>query len=265
MRGDVVAREHAQELVLRVQDGVEEEERAALGEERDALHLVLVAGVARRAAERGVFVEHEAVVDANGLHRGAAGKDGLSAAAVAGEVVVHDRAREDHVVDVAELLVDVHGRSAGGRAEVFEVVVIRADAVVHLEAGGDVFAHALDHFLVRHGAVGPEREDDLHVLVLHAETVHLIDEHRHEVEAVGDAGRVVADEGDGVAGLDDLFDRRAVDRVADRLEHAAPDVLHRRELFGADHLQNAVLFNGKGFATAPVGEVVGLHGHVLSP
>ena len=43
VRGDVVAREHAQELVLGVQDGVEEEERAALGEERDALHLVLVA------------------------------------------------------------------------------------------------------------------------------------------------------------------------------------------------------------------------------
>lgn len=143
------------------------------------------------------------------------------------------------------------GVPPGGGAEIFEIVVVRADAVEHLEAGGDVFAHALDHFLVRHGAVRAEREDDLHVLVLDAQAVHFVDQDRHEVVAVGDAGRVVADEGDGVAGLDDFVERRAADRVADRLENARPDVLHRREVFGADHLQNAVFFNGKGFAAAP--------------
>lgn len=63
--------------MLRVENGVEEKERAALRKERDALHLVFIAGVARGAAERGVFVEHEAVVDAHGLHRGAAGRIAL--------------------------------------------------------------------------------------------------------------------------------------------------------------------------------------------
>ena len=261
MGGDVVAREHAKELVLGVENGVEEEEGAALRKERDPFHLVFVAGVPLRDAEARLFVEHEAVVDAHGLHGGAARKNGLAAAAVAREVVVHDRPGEDHVVDVAEFLVNPDGRAAGSVAEVFEVFRLRGDGIEHAKARGDFLAHLLDHLFVRHFAVRAEREDDLHVFVGDAEAVHFVHEHGHEVKAVRDARRIVADEGDGVAGLDDFRDRGKTDRVVDGFENAFGDVFHDGEGLGADFLEDEFVVEFEGLAAAAVGKVKGADRH----
>ena len=170
--GDVVAREHAQEFVLGIENGVEEEQRTTLGKERDAFHLVFIARIADGAAESGILVEHEAVIDAHRFHGGATRQNGLAAAAVAREVVVHDGARQNDVIDVAQMLVDPHGSAAARRAEVFEVFVLGGGAVVHLQARGNFFAYGFDHFLMRHVAVRAQREDDVHVFVLDAELVN---------------------------------------------------------------------------------------------
>ena len=261
VRGDVVAREHSEELVLGVENRVKEKERAALGEKRHAFHLVFVAGVAGGKPEACVLVEHKAVIDAYRFHRGAPGENGLSAAAVTGEVVVHDGAGEDHVIDVADVFVKPHRGAARGGAEVLEVFLLGAGAVVHLEARGNVLAHGFDHFFVRHVAVGAERKDDVHVFVFDTQLIQFVDQNRHEVKAVGNAGGVVADKGDGIPGLDDFVDGLTADRVVDRVKDALLDVGHRREFFGAHFFENVRVINGKLLAAVAVGEVKGLDGH----
>ena len=134
MCGNIIAREHAQKFVLGIENSVEEKQRTALSKERDAFHLVFVAGIADRAAQTCIFIEHEAVVDAHRFHGGAARQNGLAASAVAREVVMHDGTRENDVIDVAQMLVDPHGSAAARRTEVFEVFVLGGGAVVHLQA-----------------------------------------------------------------------------------------------------------------------------------
>ena len=112
---------------------------------------------------------------------------------------------------------------------------------------------------MRHVAVRAQREDDVHVFVLDAELVEFVDEHRHEVVAVCHARRIVANESHRIARLDDLVDGFATDRVVDSIKHALLDVTHRREFFGADFLDDKAFVNGKLFAAAAVGKVVGLH------
>ena len=227
--------------MLRIQDGVKQEERASFCEECDTFHLVFIAGVAGGLAEAGCRIEHEAVVDANRFHGCAVRKNGFTAAAVPAEIVMNDCAGQNDVVDVTKVLIDPDRRSAGSRAEVLKVFLFIAETVVHLEARSDIFAYGFDHFLIGHRTMSAERKDDMHIFVLDAELVHLIDKNRHEVEAVGDTRRVIADEGNLLTRLDDLVDRRASDRVVDRLKNFVGDVFHRLELFGADFLQHQCL------------------------
>ena len=206
-----------------------------------------------------MFIEHEAVVHAHGFHRGAPGENCLAAAAVAREVVVHDGARHDDVVYVADMFVDPHGRAAARGAEVFKVFLLGAGAVVHLKARGDVFPDGFHHFFVGHVAVGAQREEDVHVFVFDAQLIHFVNEHRHEVKAVGDAGGIVADEGHGVAGLHDFIDGLTADRMVDGVQNACLHIFHHRKFFSADFLDDEVFIIIKRLAAVPVGEIVGLH------
>ena len=165
------------------------------------------------------------------------------------------------MVDVAEFLVNPDGGAAGSVAEVFEIFRLRGDGIEHAKARGYVLTHLLDHFLVRHLAVRAERKDDLHVFVGDAETIHFVDEHGHEVEAVRDARRVVADEGDGVAGLDDFLNRRKTDRVTDGFEDAFGHIFHDGEGFGADFLEDEFVVEFEVLAAAAVGKVKGTDRH----
>lgn len=54
---DVITGKHFEELMLRIQDGVKQEERASFCEESDTFHLVFIAGVARGLAEAGCRIE----------------------------------------------------------------------------------------------------------------------------------------------------------------------------------------------------------------
>ena len=81
-------------------------------------------------------------------------------------------------------------------------------------------------------------EDDVHIFIFDAELIHLIDEDRHEIKAVCDAGRIVADESNFLARFNDFVDGRTSNRVVDRLENFVGNVFHRLEFFGANFLQN---------------------------
>ena len=163
------------------------------------------------------------------------------------------------MIDVAQMLIDPHRRAAARRAEVFEVFVFGGRAVVHLQARRNLFSHRFNHFFMRHVAVRAQREDDVHILIFDTELVEFVNENRHEVVTVGNARRVVADESHRVARLDDLVDGFATDRVVNGIKHALFDVAHRREFFSADFLDDKAFVDGKLFAAAAVGKVVGLH------
>ena len=165
------------------------------------------------------------------------------------------------MIDVAEVLVDAHGGAARCRAEIDEVLVNGRNAVVVLDAAGHVGAHFGRHFFRRHRAVRAERKDDAHVFIGHAQAVHLLDEDGHEDFAVGNARRVVADEGDCVARANDLFERLRADRMTDGVENGFADVFDHGEVFGADDLQNVVGFIVESLGASPVREGIALNGH----
>ena len=202
---DVITGKHFEELMLRIQDGVKQEERASFCEESDTFHLVFIAGVARGLAEAGCRIEHEAVVNADRFHGSAARENSLATAAVTAKVMMNDRARQNDMVDVAEVLIDPNRCSARSRTEVLEVFLLIAEAVVHLQTRSNILAHSFDHFFFGHRAVRAEREDNVHIFVFDAELIHLVDENRHKVEAVCDACRVIADEGNLLARFDGVF------------------------------------------------------------
>ena len=103
--------------------------------------------------ELSVRIQHEAVVDTRRFHSRTTRQNGLTTTTVTGEVVLHDTAREDHVVNVADVLITPHGRAARGRTEILEVFFLLAFVVVHLQTTGYVSAHGFDHFFMGHVAV----------------------------------------------------------------------------------------------------------------
>ena len=105
-----------------------------------------------------------------------------------------------------------------------------------------------------------EREDNVHIFVFDAELIHLVDENRHKVEAVCDACRVIADEGNLLARFDDFVDRRTSDRVVDRLKNFVGDVFHRLEFFGTNFFQNQSFVELDFFRALSIGQNVLLHG-----
>ena len=258
----IVAGKHLQELMLCVQHGVEEEERAALRKARHAFHLVLIDRVAHRLAKTRMRIQHEAVILAHGFHRGAARKNSLAPSAVAREIVVNNRAGQNDVVHVTDVLIDQHRRTAGSLPEIKEVLIHMAVRIDHLHSRGDFRAHGFDHFIMRHIAVGAERKHDLHVLIRNAEPVHFIKEHRHEVVRIRNAREVVADEGDRLSRLHDFIKRRAADRMADGFKHPAFDVRHRREILCTDLLQDERVIQGELLAATPIGEVIATNCHL---
>ena len=165
------------------------------------------------------------------------------------------------MINVAKELIDPDRRAERRLAEVLEVIRIGGDAVEHRQAAGNLFTDLLNHLFMRHRPVCAQREDDAHIGVGYAEAVEFIDEDWHEHKAVGNAGGVVADKGDGIPGLDDLVDGLTADRVVDRVKDALLDVGHRREFFGAHFFENVRVINRKLLAAVAVGEVKGLDGH----
>ena len=165
-----------------------------------------------------------------------------------------DGAGENDVIAVGNAPVNKHRREAAGRAEVFEILGNVAVAVIHLDPSRDLVADAFAHLLFGHQAMRAEGKDDLHIRVGDAEAVHLIDQHRHEIKAVGDAGRIVADEGDGVAGFHALGERRSADGVANRVQHRPGNIRQGRRFRHSDLAQHTFFVEGKGFRAAAIGE-----------
>ena len=178
--------------------------------------------------------------------------------------MVHNRAGQDHVINVAKQLIDPNRRAAACVAEIFKIVLIGGDAVMHLDARGNFFADLFNHLLVSHHTVRAQREDDTHIFVRDTQAIHLIDENRHKVVAVGNARRVIANKGYGITGLYDFRQRRRSDRVGNRIQNPLLDVLHRREIFRTNNLQNIVFFIIKGLRAVTVGKGKLLERHKMS-
>ena len=176
--------------------------------------------------------------------------------------MVDDCARQEHMINVAKELIDPDRRAERRLAEVLEVIRIGGDAVEHRQAAGNLFTDLLNHLFMRHRPVRAQREDDAHIGVGHAEAVEFIDEDRHEHKAVGNAGRIIADEGYGVAGLHNLAERRKSDGGLEHVEQMPFDVFEYGLRLRAYDLQNVGVVVFKRLSAAAVGELIFLQCHV---
>ncbi|CCZ17292.1 unknown [Sutterella wadsworthensis CAG:135] len=179
--------------------------------------------------------------------------------------MVDDCARQEHMINVAKELIDPDRRAERRLAEVLEVIRIGGDAVEHRQAAGNLFTDLLNHLFMRHRPVCAQREDDAHIGVGYAEAVEFIDEDWHEHKAVGNAGRIIADEGYGVAGLHNLAERREPDGVLEHVEQVPFDVFEYGLRLRAYDLQNVGVVVFKRLCAAAVGEHIFLqcHGSLL--
>ena len=259
MRFNIVSRKHLQEAMFGIQDRVEQNDTASFSPECHAFHLILIDRIPRRAAEPSVRIHHEAVVVAHGFHGCATRQHSLTASAVAAEIMMHDCAGQNHMITMADVLIDQDRREATRRAEILKVTGHIAVTVIHPQTASYFFADPFCHFFLRHQAMRPERENDLHVLIRNPEPIHLIDQDRHKVKAVGHTRRVIADKGHGIPRLDDLIDWLLSNRMVNRIEHGLLDVRQRLDRRHIDFLDDLALIEGKALRATAIMKSILFH------
>ena len=161
---------------------------------------------------------------------------------------------QNNVVNITQELIDPNRRTTARIAKVLEIVRIGGDTVIHLDAGGDFFSNLLNHFFMRHHTVRSQRKNDPHIFIGHTQTIHFIDKHRHEVVTVGNTCRVIANKSNRITRLNNFRQSRRANRMIDRIQNTLFNVLHRREIFGTNDLQNVVFFVVKRFRTVTIGK-----------
>ena len=163
------------------------------------------------------------------------------------------------MVTVTDPFVNKNRSKAAGCTKVFKVFRYLGITVEHFQTPGYFCAHAFHHFLVSHETVGAQAEHDLHVLVGDAQLVHFIHQHRHKVEAVGYAGRVVTDEGQGLARFYNLVNGFCSDWIINGFQHALWDIFHHRGFRHTDFFNHFAFVQGKGLASATIVECKFFH------
>ena len=79
-------------------------------------------------------------------------------------------------------------------------------AVIHGQTSSYALAYLLHHFLMTHGAMGTQGENNLHVLILHTQLVHLIHQNGHKVMSISHASGIITNKGDFHTWLYQLID-----------------------------------------------------------
>ena len=73
-------------------------------------------------------------------------------------------------------------------AEILEVILHMAVAVIHFQAFGNILADLLHHFLVAHAAMCTQSKDNMHILILNAQFIHFVNQNGHKGMRVGNTG-----------------------------------------------------------------------------
>ena len=187
------------DLLLLIQDHVQDEVHAA---DVGGLFDVLTQGIGGDVAGAGQGVDHHGVVRLDGGPGGDAGHDGLGAAGIAGEVVIFDVAQADPAVGLGHLFHDVHRGATGGDAHGDGgggVAVDAADLVIGPLAG------QLQPLGIGVLPVAAQGEDQGDILLGHAAGIELVQQSREHLVAGAGAGDIAGDDGDLLAGPDDIL------------------------------------------------------------
>ena len=139
------------------------------------------------------------------------------------------------MIDITQEFINPYRCSETRFTEVFKIILVGRNAVVHLQATGYLSTYLLHHFSIGHRAVGTEREDNAHIFIGHTQAIHFIDQNRHKNIAVGHTRGVIANKCYGISGFDNFRQSGRSDRIFNGLQHLMFDILHRRKVFGANY------------------------------
>ena len=187
-----------QDLLVLAQHHVQDKVNAA---DVPCLFNVHAQRISLQPSGAGVVPDHHGVVGLDGRSGGAAGHDGLGAAGVAREVVVLHIAEADADIRLRHRAGDVHRSTRPGDAQrhaVLRVAVHAADLLPGPLAGKLAL---LGLGLVPVAAQGKDQGD---ILRPHAPGIELVQQGGHDLGRGHGAGQVAGDDGNGLAGTDDL-------------------------------------------------------------
>ena len=193
-----VTRHRPDDLLMLAEDHVEDEVDAAQGPGLLNIH---PQGVGLQGPGASLAPDHHGVVGLDGVPRGHAGHNGLGPAGVAGKVVVLNVSQADAPVRLRHGAGDVYRRSGGGDAH--------GDAVGGIAVhAGDLAPHALScqlfSLLIRMPPVAAQGEHQRDVLPPDPRRIQLIQQGGHHLIGGHGPGDVAGDDGDLLAGADDL-------------------------------------------------------------
>ena len=161
--------------------------------------------------------------------------------------MINNSTREDNKVSITNLLIQPHRRTKGGFAKIRKILLLFAVAVIHCQASGNVLAHLLRHFLMTHQAVRAQCKDDMHILVLHAQVVHLVDQNWHKVMSIRYTRRIVANKSNLHARTHQLINRRTANRMIKRIQHRCLQIRKLRKGLRFQLAHDMLVIQGKIF------------------
>ena len=171
----------------------------------------------RIAAAAEGFRQGHGVVAHDRFITGNARQDGFAAAAKPGHRMEGHGTGQDDLVGLDDVRIEIDVIAIGGRPDFGQLGGIAAVMADDL--------YALDHvctaddgiFFRRMGPMRPLGRDDRNLVILDAGLVQFIDDDGQHLGRMDQAGNIADDDGDRIAGLDDIFQRRAANRMAQGL------------------------------------------------
>ena len=192
------------------------------------------------------------MIAGDGRTGGDARHDGLGAAAVAREPVKFHISEADPPVGLRNGARDIHRRTAVGHAEADAVVRVAVHAADRLKG---VVPGKLPHLLRRMPPVAADRKYDRHIRRLHAAGKECPQQLRQDLIRRQRPRDVARDDGDLLAPVYDLAQRRTADGVRDGLRHQLPRrFLRQRKLVLLQDAEDVFVRDAERLAPAAVSE-----------
>ena len=193
----------ADDLLVLIQHHVEDIIHPAHG---GGLLNVPAQGVALQISGAGALPDHHGVIGLDRAGSGDAGHNGLGAAGISGKVVIFDVAQANAPVRLGHHPGDVHRRTGRGDAQMHH---IRGVAVHAADLCPGLFTGQMAHFLRGLGAVAAQCENQSDILRPGPAGIQLVQQGRHDGIGGHGPGDIAGNNGDLLAGVDDLPQQRS--------------------------------------------------------
>ena len=210
------------------------------------------------AAAKGIGQGH-GVVAHNRFIAGNTGQDGFASAAKTGHGMEGYGAGQDDFIGLDDVRVEIDVIAMRRRPDFGQLRRIAAVVADDFDALDHVFAADDDVFFRRMGPVRPLGRDDGNLFVPDAGLVQFIDDDRQHLCRMDQTGNVTDDDSYRIAGLDDVFERCAADRVAQSLSNGFLFIGYGIDGIAVQVIQYVCFIERNGLCTLPKGKRKSLH------